>query len=86
MVYASYITLKNKSVLNSCEFFSIDKNGEIKNYFDPLLPAINVTYNCNGSLLHPSYKHIDIQLNEVWLIGVYSLKERIYTDNSGVIK
>jgi hypothetical protein len=92
-MYAAWITMKNLKVYDGCatmDITSIDQNGnDIP--FDPIYPQIHVTkFNYTGSLTHPEYKDLVLNLSEIWLIGkqYYPVKsgesQYIYVDDAGV--
>lgn len=88
-MYAAYITLKDQNKLSfgsggGCDIHSIDNDG-LPIPFNPKYPVLRIKYNENGSFVHPSYKEVDINLSDIWLIGEsYESGRHLYEDNVGV--
>lgn len=62
--------------------FSIDHNDN-RIPFNSCYQFIEMTYNHTGSLTHPEYKTIILDINDIWLIGYYSDSKRLYTNPDG---
>lgn len=75
-----YVTMKNGKVYGDYPvIFSIDINDN-RIPFNSCYQFIEMTYNHTGSLTHPEYKTITLDINDIWLIGHYSDEKRLYTN------
>ena len=78
-----YVTMRSGKVYGDYpRIFSIDIHGN-RIPFNSCYQFIEMTYNHTGSLTHPEYRTITLDINDVWLIGYYGDDKRLYTNPDG---